>query len=393
MRLGLCAGEPLVDDAADLRELVHQVRLRVEATGRVGDHEIRAAGHRGVERVVDDGPGIRPGRVRHDRDARPVGPDAELVDGSGTERIRGGQNHDLALGYVARRELADRGRLAGAVDADDQHDRRSALHRRPWRPVRVAPDEEGGQLRADRGLGSGRIPAGAGTLDDFHRQGRPDVARDQGLLDVVPGRTARTAEDAAQLRHEPAPRALQAGVDRAGRWRLRERDGVERGVGGRRLGFRGGGGCRGHGLRDGVGPRRHGHGIGLRDRLGFGLRGRRRHLARGDGRCRRGQGLRGGRGHGLGLRRGGGRRLQRDRACRILEVRRVGFPARFDLLGDDRRLRGGLLLFDRLVVTAAPEGHQPAGASSPRRPSASAVASSRRRLITRLTESSPTVTP
>jgi hypothetical protein len=49
-----------------------------------------------------------------------VGPDLQLLDGSGTERIAG-CNHDLETGArELRRQLADRRRLAGAVDADDE---------------------------------------------------------------------------------------------------------------------------------------------------------------------------------------------------------------------------------------------------------------------------------
>ena len=46
-----------------------------------------------------------------------------------------------------------------------------------------------------------------------------------------------------------------------------------------------------------------------------------------------------------------------------------------------------------VLAPPSPEGHQPAVASSRRRSDASACASSSRRLMTRDTESSPTVTP
>ena len=71
---GCGAGQALVDDPADLRELVHQVRLRVQAAGGVGDDDVGAAGDGRVERVVDDGARVRAGRVGDDRDVAPDRP-------------------------------------------------------------------------------------------------------------------------------------------------------------------------------------------------------------------------------------------------------------------------------------------------------------------------------
>lgn len=51
-------------------------------------------------------------------------PDGELVGGRRAERVRGGQEHTVALLLELGSELADRRRLADAVDADDEHDRR-----------------------------------------------------------------------------------------------------------------------------------------------------------------------------------------------------------------------------------------------------------------------------
>ena len=72
--------------------------------------------------------GIRAGGVRDDVDARPVGPDPELVGGRGPERVRRGEDHAPARGRLAGGQLADRRGLAGAVDANDED------HARP-RPV------------------------------------------------------------------------------------------------------------------------------------------------------------------------------------------------------------------------------------------------------------------
>src|SRR4051812_32729382 len=103
----------------------------METTGGVGDHEVRAPSDGGVERVVDAGTGLRAGGMGDALPARAVGPDLKLIDGGRPERV-GRSEQDAPTGpRIPRRELADRRRLAGAVDADDQDDRRSTPDDRP----------------------------------------------------------------------------------------------------------------------------------------------------------------------------------------------------------------------------------------------------------------------
>jgi hypothetical protein len=65
-----------------------------------------------------------------------VAPGLELLDGGGTEGV-GGCDHDLlAVLAVGLGELGDAGRLAGAIDADDEDDGGTI---RRWR-VFLAPD-------------------------------------------------------------------------------------------------------------------------------------------------------------------------------------------------------------------------------------------------------------
>ena len=119
-RLGLRAGQALVDDPADLRQLVHEVRLRVEAAGGVGDDEVRAARDGRVERVVDDGAGVGAGRVGDDLARRPGRPRSGAGRSPRRGTCRPPRAARPAFGRVARGELADRRRLAGAVHADDR---------------------------------------------------------------------------------------------------------------------------------------------------------------------------------------------------------------------------------------------------------------------------------
>ena len=75
-------------------------------------------------------------------------------------------------------------------------------------------DEQRGELGADGRLGTAGVAPAARPLDDVDGQRRADVAGDERLLDVVPGRAAGFAEEAAELRHEAAAGPLEAGVER-----------------------------------------------------------------------------------------------------------------------------------------------------------------------------------
>src|SRR4029079_13197356 len=111
-----------------------------------------------------------------------VCPEGELVDRGRAERVRGRQDHVLALAHRAGGELADGRGLAGAVAANDEHDGRAAGRRRTWSPVRVALDEERRELRADRGLRATGIATGAGTGHEVEGQGGADRAREARAL-------------------------------------------------------------------------------------------------------------------------------------------------------------------------------------------------------------------
>ena len=230
-RLRLGAGKPLVDDAADLRQLVHQVRLGVEPPGGVGDDHVRVPSDRRVERVVNDCARVRARRMSDDRDARAVGPDPELVDGGGTKGVCGSEDDRAPLLEVAGGHLADGRGLARAVDTDDENDRGPAIGRRPGRPIGVSIDQERRELLADRALRALSVAPAAGALDEIDRQRRPDVARDQCLLDVVPGRTVDATKVAAELGHERSAGLLEPLIEGVRRGDGQERGGIERGVG------------------------------------------------------------------------------------------------------------------------------------------------------------------
>ena len=211
---GLHAGarDPLVDDAADLGQLVHEVRLGVEAAGGVGDQDVGVAGDGGVEGVEHHRGRVSVGRMGHDLRVRALSPDPQLVDGGGAERVGRRKNDSPSLGTLAGGQLADRRGLAGAVDADDEHDGGRTLGGRDGLPVlRVADGEQPREFGADGLLGRD-VPALAGALHEIHRQRGPDVPGDQGLLDLVPVRAVGHAEGAAEAGAEPRAGLLEPGL-------------------------------------------------------------------------------------------------------------------------------------------------------------------------------------
>jgi len=115
------AGIELLQHASDLRELLHEVALRVEATGGVDDDDVLASALAGLERVVGHGRGVGAGVAGNDVEFEALRPGLELLDGGGAEGVAGGDEHGLALPLERPGELRGRGRFARAVDAD-HHD-------------------------------------------------------------------------------------------------------------------------------------------------------------------------------------------------------------------------------------------------------------------------------
>ncbi len=236
-------GQAPVDDPAHLGQLVHQVRLRVEASGRVRDEDVDVTGDRRVERVVDDGRRVGARGVGDDRRRRALPPQAELVDRRRAERVAGGEQHAAAGGALPGRDLADRGGLAGPVHAHHQDDRRPTRGRRLEGPATRARRQQPGELVAHRGLRAVRVAPRPGPLDDLDRERRADVAGDERLLDLLPGRGVWVAqpEDPAQAGHEAAAAPGDAGGevavhDRLGLLACRPRRHPRPRAGGRRAG-------------------------------------------------------------------------------------------------------------------------------------------------------------
>src|SRR5262249_5826443 len=137
--------------------------------------------------------------------------------GGGAEGVARREQHLLPVGGQARRELADRRRLAAAVHADDQEDER--MRRAEVDGRRGQRQHLGGaaaQARPDRG-GRRQLAArqrAADLLEQLLTGAHADVGGQQHLLDLVDDRRVYLllpGEDCAEARDESAARALEAG--------------------------------------------------------------------------------------------------------------------------------------------------------------------------------------
>ena len=112
----------LLDDPLDLAELVHQAGLVLQAAGRVDQHRVDALVDAVLDGLEGHARGVAALGAAHDLDADALTPGGELVDSGGAEGVGRTEGHRQVLGDEDPGDLADRGRLAGAVDADDEDD-------------------------------------------------------------------------------------------------------------------------------------------------------------------------------------------------------------------------------------------------------------------------------
>ena len=96
----------------------------MQPPGRVDDHDVGATRHGGIDRVERDSRRIAAGAGPDELRAGALGPQPQLIDRSSTKCVPRGNQHSLSLATQALTELSDECRLAGAVDADDEDDRR-----------------------------------------------------------------------------------------------------------------------------------------------------------------------------------------------------------------------------------------------------------------------------
>ena len=110
-----------------------------------------------------------------------IRPDLQLLHGSGPERVPRGRDDVRALARHLHRQLAQRGRLAGAIDADEkQHLRgRTGNIERGLKGLHRLGNHIGQRL-PDLGIGHVLVETVPGEpVNDFSRRRRAEVCRDQ----------------------------------------------------------------------------------------------------------------------------------------------------------------------------------------------------------------------
>ena len=209
--LDTAPGQPLVDDAADLGQLVHEVRLGVEAAGGVGDHDVGVAGDR---RRRARRTRRRPGR-RWARGRRSPSP------------VRCAQIRSWSMAAARKVSAA-----ASTTRRPLARSRAASLPMVVVLPVPLTPTTStiagppsaagtGSQCSASRGASSPASSARTASSAETSLRLRArstrsidergaDVAGDQRLLDLVPVRATATAEGAAQPGAEPGAGLLEA---------------------------------------------------------------------------------------------------------------------------------------------------------------------------------------
>ena len=95
-------GTGLFDAAGNFGQLVHQALFVVQAACGIGNDHVVALGRGALDRVKDDGGGVGTLTGLHQRHTGAVGPELQLLAGSGAEGIARGQHHTLALLLVQR---------------------------------------------------------------------------------------------------------------------------------------------------------------------------------------------------------------------------------------------------------------------------------------------------
>ena len=109
-----------LDHAPHLLELGHEVRLRMEPAGGVDDRHVASSSPSRLDRIECDRRGISTARRADEVRAGALGPDLELLLGGCAKRVRRADEHRAPVLVELARELADRRRLPGAVDAHDE---------------------------------------------------------------------------------------------------------------------------------------------------------------------------------------------------------------------------------------------------------------------------------
>ena len=163
----------------------------MQASGRVDDDHVLAARLRRFDGVVGHCGGVAALLRADDVGLRPLGPDLQLLVRRGAKRVARGQDDREAVLAQLVGELADRRRLAGAVDPDDENHARPLVDGEARGAVAL---EQCGRL-LDQGFGHvARELTRLEPLHELGRGGNAHVGRDERLLEPLPRLVVRWVE-------------------------------------------------------------------------------------------------------------------------------------------------------------------------------------------------------
>ncbi len=114
----------LLHDAHDFLEFGHEFGAVLQTAGGVHQQNIGVLLARGADGVEGQTRRVRAVGAGDNGRFQPRAPHAQLLHRRRAKRVAGGEHHAFALEGPFGGELGDGRRLAGAVDADDQHDER-----------------------------------------------------------------------------------------------------------------------------------------------------------------------------------------------------------------------------------------------------------------------------
>jgi hypothetical protein len=201
------AGIEALNDPFDLLQLFHQSAGGMHAPGRIDDQCVDAARLGRNERVVHDGRRIGAMPLRDHVSLRASAPLLELFHGSGTKRVGCCQQYRVLRLAQQMRELADRRRLAGAVDAYYEHHRGTGRRESEWHFDRLQ------QLHDTAGEGGMQILAapGAQHVEQRARGIDTDIGAEQSRFELLAPLWIETSrQQASQVTLQPATTAVQS---------------------------------------------------------------------------------------------------------------------------------------------------------------------------------------